>query len=177
MHSARSRTVILCFWVALFSASLQAQEVKAPDEALAKDLELLQGKWELFHGTEVPFHSTKEIKGNQETVRRYDAKTGKLIREHTVEFALARSGEVRVFTFYPVGGDPKQGGSFVYKLDGDKFYDIPGLLQGETYRNYQDSPQLWLWKKVKADAAAKPDEPVRPPLATIDPELRISRSR
>jgi hypothetical protein len=126
---------------------------KSEDDALAKDLEFLQGKWELFHGNEgkgePTIHSVKEIKGNQETLRRYDVKSGKMTHEHSVDFTLASSGSVRVFTFYPVGGNPKQGQSFVYKVDAENFYDIPGLLQGEMYRNYQESPKIWHWKKVK----------------------------
>jgi hypothetical protein len=131
----------------------QVEDKKADVDPLADDLKLLQGKWELMHGSDdkgqPTIHSTKEIKGNEETLRRYDVKTGKLTREHTVAFALSQSGDVRVFTFYPVGGDPKQGASFVYKVDGGNFYDIPGLLHGDTYRNYQESPTIWHWKRVK----------------------------
>jgi hypothetical protein len=176
MHSTRSMAIFVCVWLSSFPASSPAQEEKAPDKTLATDLELLQGKWELFHGNEggaaAALHSVKEIKGSQETLRRYDAKTGKLIREHTVEFALARSGDVRVFTFYAVGGDPKQGLSFVYKVDADNFYDISGVLQGDAYRNYQESPHVWHWKKVKAVSPAKPAAPEPPPRAQIDPAQR-----
>jgi hypothetical protein len=106
-----------------------------------------------LHGNEgkgaPSIRSIKEIKGNQETLRRYDVKTGKLTREHSVDFALSRSGDVRVFTFYPVGGDPKQGQSFVYKVDAENFYDIPGLLQTDAFRNYQQTPRVWHWKRIK----------------------------
>ena len=136
-----------------------AQDDKPQDDPLARDLELLQGKWELLHGNEgkgaATILSVKEIKGNRETLRRYDVKTGKLTREHSVDFTLSSSGSVRVFTFYGVGGDPKQGQSFVYKLDADNFYDIPGVLQGDTYRNYQDRPSVWHWKKVKEEKEEK----------------------
>jgi hypothetical protein len=130
----------------------RAQDTPPPEDVLAEDLQLLQGKWELLHGNEgkgdPTIQSVKEIKGNQETLRRYDVKSGKLIREHTVDFTLTSSGDVRVFTFYPVGGDAKQGQSFVYKVDSEYFYDVPGLLHGETYRNYQEVPTVWRWKKV-----------------------------
>jgi len=162
--------------------SLQAQdknpeEGKEPkDEALAQDLKLLQGQWELLHGNDAPggptLRSVKEIEGNRETLRRYDVKSGKLLREHTVEFTLARSGDVRVFTFYGVGGNPKQGQSFVYKVDGESFYDVPGLLQGDTYRNYQESPTVWHWKRVKPGSTPDLANPKPPqPLAPIDPAL------
>lgn len=177
MHGARSLAVFVCLCPALFVAASRAQDApeKAADDVLAHDLELLQGNWELFHGNAggtPTYHSIKEIKGNQETLRRYEAKSGKLIREHTVEFTLARSGDVRVFTFYAIGADAKRGMSFVYKVDADNFYDTTGLLQGDTYRNYQAIPQTWHWKRVKGDAAPRPGSPEPPPRPELDAALR-----
>ena len=141
-----------------------AQEQAAEDSALPQDLKLLQGKWELMHGNEnagaPSIRSVKEIQGNRETLRRYDVKSGALTREHSVDFKLTQSGAVRVFTFYPVGGDAKQGQSFIYKVDAENFYDIPGLLQQGDYRNYQESPRVWHWKKVKEPA--NPEATIRP---------------
>jgi len=152
--------------LASLAATAQAQDKKPEDDVLAQDLKLLQGKWEMLHvldeAGEPKLRSVKDIEGNRETLRRYDVKTGKLLREHTVEFALARSGEVRVFTFYAVGGDPKQGQSFVYKVDNEYFYDVPGLLQGDTYRNYQETPTVWRWKKVKATPDLEKPKPPKP---------------
>ena len=170
------RLLLLCATVvSLGLGRLAAAQDKAPnDDPLAQDLKLLQGKWELLHGNGGPtLRSVKEIEGNRETLRRYDAKSGKLIREHTVEFVLSRSGDVRVFTFYSVGGDAKQGQSFVYKVDGQSFYDIPGLLQGDNYRNYQESPIVWHWKKVKEGNAPEQGQAQVPATrAEIEPALR-----
>lgn len=138
--------------LALMSA-LQAQVAEGNLDPIARDYKLLEGKWELLHGNEgkgpPTIRSVKEVKGDRETLRRYNIAENKLIHEHTVEFTLRESGDVRVFTFYPVGGDPDDGHSFVYKLDADDFYDIPGLLQGGEYRNYQAKPTIWHWKRVK----------------------------
>ncbi len=139
------------------------------DQELAADLALLQGSWELLHGNpgKAPkILSVKTIEGNTETLRRYDIKTGELKHQHSVEFQLSKSGNVRVFTFYPPGGSPKNGLSYVYKLDKNDFFDIPGLLHGDRYRNYQPSPKLWHWKRVvekekEADRTPKPNEPER----------------
>ena len=38
--------------------------------------------------------------------------------------------------------------SFVYKVDKDNFYDIPGLLYGDKFRNYQDRSNIWHWKRL-----------------------------
>jgi len=185
------------FCLALLTTRLPAQENpapknpapenkaqdKAPADVLAQDLELLQGAWELVHGNEgqgaPTVRSIKRIEGQRETLRRYDVKTGALTREHSVEFVLARSGAVRVFTFYPVGGDPKQGQSFVYKVDAENFYDIPGLLDDGAYRNYQASPKVWHWKRVKnaaeppaAGQPLVPAVPVARPLPEIPADVR-----
>lgn len=154
----------------------QAQD-EQPADVLAEDLKLLQGKWELALGNDgagrPTLYSVKEIAGNRETLRRYDGKTGKKIREHAVDFTLSQTGGVRVFTFYPVGGDPKQGQSFVYKVDADNFYDVAGLLQGDGYRNYQATPAVWRWKRIADPSAPEPrlaDLP--PPRQEIDPAVR-----
>ena len=52
-------------------------------------------------------------------------------------------------TFFGVGGNPDNGLSYVYKVDEQNFWDIPGLLQGNDYRNYQNEPTIWHWKRVK----------------------------
>ena len=163
MRFLLSFATVASLGLASWAASAQAQDKQPEGDVLAQDLKLLQGKWEMLHvldeAGEPKLRSVKEIEGNRETLRRYDIKTGKLLREHTVEFALAKSGEVRVFTFYAVGGDPKQGQSFVYKVDGEYFYDVPGLLQGDTYRNYAESPAVFRWKRVKETTPPKPATP------------------
>ena len=159
MRSILSLTTIVSLGLASAAAAVKAQE----DDVLAKDLKLLQGKWEMLHVDDgaggFKLRSVKEIEGSKETLRRYDVKTGKLLREHTVEFKLSKSGDVRVFTFYFAGGDPKQGQSFIYKVDGESFYDVPGLLQGDTYRNYAESPAVFRWKRVKETTPPKPATP------------------
>lgn len=126
------------------------------DADLVADLKLIQGSWELQHGgkNRPTTRSVKTIKGNIETLKRYNNKTGKKTHEHSVEIKLSKSGAVRVCTFFRVGGTPENGLSFVYRLDTENYYDIPGLLQGSDYRNYGDTPKVWHWKRIKEDAAS-----------------------
>ncbi len=142
-------------WMVVWTS---ADDGGASDPDLAKDLEMLQGSWELRHGTDAAGRSTtrsiKTIEGSVETLRRFNARTGDKTHEHSVEFQLSKSGAVRVFTFYPVGGSPENGASFVYKLGKDDFWDIPGLLQGEEYRNYQQDPTVWHWKRIDEGGGA-----------------------
>lgn len=150
--------------IALLTAPLLASEIvataqqnsnvaaaPAEDADLAADLKLIQGTWELQHGNpngRPTTRSVKTITGNKETLRRFNAKSGKKTHEHSVEIKLSKSGEVRVCTFYRVGGKPDNGQSFIYRVDKENFYDITGMLQGATYRNYSNSPHVWHWKRV-----------------------------
>lgn len=135
----------------------------SPDPGI-DDLKLLQGSWELRHGNEgkgaPTLRSVKTIVGNRETLRRYSIPTGKLLSERTTEFELTKSGPVRIFTFHPVGAEPKSGFSYVYKVNNNEFYDVTGLLHGIEYRDYSDAPSIWRWTRViekAADGAAAPD--------------------
>ena len=156
--SMRAGALIALF--ALPTVACFAQEAdENVDKELAADLKLLQGSWELMHGNEgkgaPTVQSIKVIDGNKETLRRFNAKTGVLLHEHSVQIKLSKSGHVRVMTFFPVGGSPEQGLSYVYKLDKDDFYDIPGLLHGDEYRNYQNEPKIWHWKRLQIPGEKK----------------------
>ena len=76
-----------------------------------------------------------------------------MVHEHSVELQLTQSGSVRVCTFYGVGGSPDDGQSFVYKVDDENFWDIPGVLQGDEYRNYLPGPTVWHWKRSEEEKA------------------------
>lgn len=147
-------------WLTSDDAQIIAVRRELPGFALES---LLQGSWELHHGNEGKgrpnTRSVKTIEGNKETLRRYSIATGKLTHAHSVEFKLSRSGSVRVMTFFRVGGSPEQGLSYVYKVDEGNFWDIPGLLQGGEYRNYQNEPTIWHWKRVHDSDAAESTRP------------------
>lgn len=132
------------------------------DKDLAADLALLQGSWTMDHGNQgqgpPDTHSVRTIEGNKETLQRFDITTGKLKSEHRVEFALSKSGNARVFTFYPEGESPEDGGSYVYKLDGNSFIEVTGLLHGDAYTNYQPRFGVYRWKRVE-DGDNKPATP------------------
>ncbi len=182
--------------VSLAVAAPKPGETKSsPDDELAADMESLQGTWELVRDKESTGTATslsvKTIKGNYETVRRYRIPSGELTNEQTVEFALSRSGSVRVFTFFPIGGNPAHGRSYVYRVDHDDFYDVPGLLAGGGFDNYQVLPRVWHWKRVASDkmsereasqSSAKPttlytEALLQERTVTVDPRLLIKEAQ
>lgn len=151
-----------CLGLALFTvAPLAVQADEEPrtsenDPELQEDLKKLQGTWELYHGNELKgaptIRSVKMIKGNIETMRRYNLQ-GKLAREWQVEFILQKDGDLKIFTYYPVGGKPGQGASFLYRIQGDRFFDVPGMFSEKKYRNYLREPAFWVWNRVKDEDA------------------------
>lgn len=146
------RTVLFgLMLVGAFVVMSNAEDDKQANKELEADLKLLQGTWELHHGGrgKPTTRSVKTVVGNKETLQRFSVATGKKTHEHSVEFKLSKSGDVHVMTFYRVGGNPDLGMSYVYKVSEQDFWDIPGLLHGDTYRNYQNSPTIWHWKRVK----------------------------
>ncbi|WP_339673684.1 hypothetical protein [uncultured Gimesia sp.] len=182
---------LVCLGLVLFAAgatALQADEEKQAaenetqpaenetrtsknDPELKEDLKKLQGTWELYHGNELKgapnTRSVKTIEGNIETMQRYNLQ-GKLSREWQVEFILQKDGDLKIFTFYPVGGKPGQGASFLYRIQGDRFFDVPGMFTGEKYRNYLQEPAFWIWHRVKEEDANKEKQvKLTPPLLNI----------
>lgn len=131
---------------------IRADDAANQDPDLSQDLELLQGSWELLHGKDAAGRPTtrsiKTIKGNIETLQRFNAQTGDKTHEHSVEIQLAKSGDLRVLTFFAVGDSPQNGSSTVYKVDKDNLWDVPGLLHGDVYRNYMQKPTVWHWRRV-----------------------------
>ena len=138
--------VSMAMLFALATRSMPAAPSSEQDD-LAADLKLLQGSWELVTQTEglnaPTMRSVKTIEGNRETVKRYRLPSGEQATEQTVEFKLSKNGDVRVFTFFPVGGTAAEGKSYVYRVDHDSFYDVPGLLDDKRYDNYQVLPKVW----------------------------------
>lgn len=142
--------------LALTAGAEPADPPSLKQDELAADLKLLQGSWELVMGADgqaaPTMRSVKTIEGNRETVKRYRLPSGELATEQTVEFTLSKSGDVRVFTFFPVGGTVSEGRSYVYRVDHDSFYDAPGLLDDKRYDNYQVLPKVWCWKRIDPHA-------------------------
>lgn len=170
----RMSWIVAIVCLVAFSGMVIAADESLKDPDLAADLRLLQGQWELFNrgpGEGPPsIRSVKQIEGNRETLRRYDLDTGKLVQEHTMEFRLSKDGDSRVFTFYPPGKPADEGLSFIYKIDNEAFYDIPGLLNGPKYRNYAPIPKVWVWKRVAEETVEKE---IPEPRATLIPPLDI----
>lgn len=119
------------------------------DSAAKKDLAKLQGKWE-FQGTTV--RSVKTVQGDKETVIRYN-KDGEVVRAHTTTITLTVKDGIRFFRFSGIevtegpqkGQKSPFGGGYIYKIDGDGFYEIHGAMAG----GWDGKPRVLTWTRVK----------------------------
>lgn len=118
------------------------------------DLLRLQGEWEMkIQQGDVTIRIVKSVKGNLETVRRYQGE--QLIHEHVVEFELIETDSVKLMrwkngrvTKGPNAGQKMADGQFIYRLEGDQWLSVFGFLKGE-----QRPPGIEAFSRVKTDAA------------------------
>jgi hypothetical protein len=110
-----------------------------------KDLRQIQGLWvqttpgEGFFSK--PRRTTKEVKGDTETVTYYDG-NGEVVRAHTAKIRLGRAGPLKTFTYYDItytaGPNKGQKGegekTYVYKIPNDTFVEIWGVLDDSDAR-------------------------------------------
>ena len=98
-----------------------------------------------------PRRTTKEVKGDTETVTYYDSK-GNVLRAHTAKIRLGRTGPLKTLTFYdttytagPKKGQKEEGEkSYVYKVVDDTFVEIWGVLEDSDSRVH-----ALRWKREK----------------------------
>lgn len=134
-------------------------EDKADTEAaiLKEDLRRLQGRWELiFKAQGRTVRSVQAIDGNKSTVTRYDEK-GAVLEAHTADFTLSISGRTKIFTYsnYEVTAGPAKGKrrsqrSYVYRLDGDSFFEVRGVLVDQS-----EPIAVNHWRRMKERVAVR----------------------
>jgi Tol biopolymer transport system component len=147
--SMRRTTAVVAAVLVFASAAL------ADHDPLVEDLAAIQGKWttQVAGPNGKALTAIKEIKGNTET---YSLVQGaEVVHKRDVEFRLSRlDNKVRMFTVtrvvYLLG--PDQGRSFeinrsyLYKIEGDTFFEVGGLL---VDGNLTDDPtQLLRWQRI-----------------------------
>lgn len=150
-HSIMTALVALSLSAMALPVCYSDETERSVDKELSADLALLQGKWEMKHGSKDKVspttHSIKTIEGNKENIQRFDIATGKMIGERTVEFALGKSGSLRTYTFFPVGGARSEGTTHVYKIENETLFEVTGLLQGTGKEKLPSRFTVSRWKR------------------------------
>lgn len=131
----------------LCDSTLRSADDK-PVDSKADSLSELQGKWEMtltIDGQSI--RTIKTIKGSQETIQRFDARTNKLIGEHSSDLEASVDGDVKILTFQ-ILGQPVAPKSYVYKVENDNLYEITGILNEKKYENNVKTLRIYRWKRV-----------------------------
>jgi hypothetical protein len=141
----------------LFPAAASAQQgaVESENGSSAADLAAVQGKWESRDKqilASAAVRTIKEIKGAKEVIT-YFGPQDEILRVHSADFTLERSGRVRIFTWSHMevlegeGKGKKVEGpsSYIYRVHGDQLVEVGGMLIGqETF-----PARFITWKRIE----------------------------
>lgn len=158
------------------AASATAQDGTAIKDSLATDLEMLQGTWELqAYDAGADGESTqrviKTIKGNVTETLRFRSEDNKWFRTHSSRIQLTKAGPVRILLWVALGDsredgspstdgsrkakpgttNPKQRNAYVYKVDGENFWEIRGAIYESRFDDSRAVPRVFHWKKISLD--------------------------
>jgi hypothetical protein len=151
---------LLIVTVALMLTPVARSEEKATGGAGHDDeVKSLQGRWQRkLAPKDVDAHggsrAVKAISGNRETVTYFD-ESGRAVYATTADFNLEESGPVKIYTYSNFkitqakdGGTQAPAGnvSYIYKLEGDQYYEAHGLL---TTSPAGSKPRVVEWRRLK----------------------------
>ncbi len=139
--------ILLVLTILIPGITLYSAE-SAPDE----DYQKLEGKWVRNYqdGKGAPLRIEQEISNKISKVKIYD-RNGKRIYSHQAKFRLQRLDDLNIFTYYDLeilegpkkGAQQKAPQPCVYRLRGDKFVLVEGIMNGDQ------RPTLFVvWWKV-----------------------------
>jgi hypothetical protein len=119
----------------------------------ADELKRLQGRFERTFRNEAGtmFRAVTEMAGDQSTVTTYDD-GGQVVESHRSTFKVEKRGPVRVLSYFNVAvtAGPAKGHqdpatrSYLYRLEGDVFTEVWGLLEGDVR-----PPHMFHWRRIK----------------------------
>jgi hypothetical protein len=114
--------------------------------------EAVGGAWERTVTTpDATYHFVKSHLDGKTTLQVTDS-DGAVVESKTSEYRLSETHEVRIFTYFNnvITGGPNAGArvpgefSYIYRIDGDRFYEIRGLLKDD------DGPvEVLVWDRVQ----------------------------
>ena len=147
MRDHRFATAVLAGLLALMAVAGRAEDVAAD----------VQGKWERSQETDgVTHRHVKEHKDGKTTYAIIDEK-GEVVEGRNSQYEVKMMGLVKLFVFSNIemtagpNVGQKMAGPFayVYRVEGDTFYEVQGVLAQAT-----GEVELLVWKRVK-DCAVK----------------------
>ena len=156
--------IVVCGGCAAAGGGTRSDGASGDVTSADQDHKSLQGRWERpmagdVDGTQGASRVVKEVRGDHETVTYYDD-AGKPVHATTADFKLQRAGRVKLYTFTNLkvtlgrdrGGPPRRPLTYIYRLDGDVYYEGHGLLADAPP---DSTPGVVRWERVKAGQGDK----------------------
>ena len=147
MHSLRRLIPALALALVLPIAECAGDAKPVPDD--------VTGTWERKVNTpQGEYRIVKTHAEGKTTLRTFDA-AGNIVEAKSSEYRLKDTEQVRIFTYFnneftagPGAGVKVPGEfSYLYRIEGDRFYEIRGVLKGDA-----DPFQVIVWERVKLGA-------------------------
>ena len=114
--------------------------------------EQIQGKWVIYRDTrEGRIKTVKEHLDGRTVLTTYDA-DDKVLYSHRSEYEVDATGNVYVFRYRnqevlvgpDAGKKDKRDKAYLFRIEGDRFFEVHGMLKGDT-----GGPYLVVWERLK----------------------------
>jgi hypothetical protein len=151
--------LLTCLLALIEMQAPRSQSAAEPeDEGLKQDYKAVEGTWErtIKDAAGNMLRGVKAERAGKSTVTYFDS-NGLAIYQHTSEYELKRQGSARIFRYRnktitkgeQQGLVQKEPREYLYRIAGDEFVEIHGMLVGQE----RERVQVLVWKRVKEDEA------------------------
>lgn len=151
--------VCVCVFIASLVRLTLADDPPRQGGAEATLQEKVRGAWVVYRETpNGRFMTIKEHRGDHTVVTTYDPNKMP-IHSHRSEYSIDASGAVPVFRYRNkvvligpnAGAKDERESAYAFRLEGDRFYEVQGLLPGDS-----GEPKLIIWERLKDHPVPKP---------------------
>ncbi|WP_182868444.1 hypothetical protein [Stieleria mannarensis] len=158
------RILVAALFVGAFTSTIpsiaSAQTDATPPAGAAEPTvhEAIKGEWVMYRETPNGKYMTiKHHRGDHTVVTTYDPNKHP-IQSHRSEYDIDTSGAVPVFRYRNkvvlvgpnAGAKDERESAYIFRIDGDRFYEIHGMLPGD-----EGKPSLRMWQRLKDNPIPK----------------------
>ncbi|MCO8123995.1 hypothetical protein NHH03_19785 [Stieleria sp. TO1_6] len=158
-QTVRKICLIACVGLGLAAPALADDSVPETRSAKTSAADQIKGEWVQYRDTaEGRYMTIKQHLGDHTILTTYDPQQ-KPIYSHRSDYEVDESGDVNVFRYHSkvvlvgpnAGARSERKSAYVFRVDGDQFYEVHGMLPGD-----QGRPKLAVWQRLKNSPIAKP---------------------
>jgi len=148
----RTGALLASIFIALGLLAIMGQQSCAQDDNAA-ELKRISGRFERYfkNAAGTTFRAIKDVVDDQSRVTTVDD-VGNVVEAHTSTIKVEKRGPVRVLSFFnlTVTAGTQKGhvepatNSYIYRLEGDTFTEVVGILEGDS-----SPPRMISWRRIK----------------------------